>query len=383
MKKGVVLSVHKRYITILTPQGEFVRSIRQNRSYEIGEEIHFIPAENPLKGYLSFLHVPPKKVAAISVLLACILFLSIITPRFSNEVSAYMTIDVNPSIELGMNDELEVVELTGLNADGKLVIGKLKQWKNKDLSIVAKNIVLKTKELGYLNDSTRKVIVSTTVIDEGKKVSQKLNQEITTISKQMPLANTEVKVVQATESDRNKAKQRGISTGKFIEQNLKEKKQKEIKINYNKGKSEQKGQDKTNKKASIKKPQIIEKKIRQSGNLNKIKSQEQIRVHQQGNVKSNRSREDHEKSNLVNRGSQEKKKNHESKGNNVNQKNQGNKVNKEHKIMKVNKANQVKKEYKINQGNKEKKETQVKHGNNGNRGKGHSIIVLHKSLAFC
>lgn len=368
MKKGVVLSVHKRYITLLTPQGEFVRSNRQNRSYEIGEEINFIPAENSLKSYLSFLHVPPKKVAAISVLLVCILFLSIITPRFSNEVSAYMTIDVNPSIELGLNDELEVVELTGLNADGKLVIGKLKQWKNKDLSIVAKNIVLKTKELGYLNDSTRKVIVSTTVIDEGKKISQQLNQEIITISKQMPFANTEVKVIQATESDRNKAKQRGMSTGKFIEQNLKEKKQKEIQVNYNKVKSEQKGRDETNRKASIKRIQIVEKKITKSSNLNKIKSQEQIKVNQHGHVKSNRSREEDEKSNLVNRGNQGTKGNHGSTGNKVHRKNQGTKVKKD-KIVKVNRANQVIKGYKISQGKKEKK---ITHGNNGNRGKGHS-----------
>ena len=60
-----------------------------------------------------------------------------------------MTIDVNPSIELGLDDELQVIEVHGLNQDGKQVVAQLNDWKNEEISDVAKKIVLKTKELGY------------------------------------------------------------------------------------------------------------------------------------------------------------------------------------------------------------------------------------------
>ena len=40
MKKGVVLSVNKFSITLLTPDGEFDKSRRLHRNYEIGEEIY-------------------------------------------------------------------------------------------------------------------------------------------------------------------------------------------------------------------------------------------------------------------------------------------------------------------------------------------------------
>lgn len=43
MKKGVILSVNKRFVTLLTPEGEFLKTKRQEREYEVGEEITFSP----------------------------------------------------------------------------------------------------------------------------------------------------------------------------------------------------------------------------------------------------------------------------------------------------------------------------------------------------
>ena len=116
MKKGVVLSVNKFSITLLTPDGEFDKSRRLNRNYEIGEEIYYKPVENPLKSFLNF---SGNKTAVISAVVTCIMLFSIMIPQFSTQVSAYMTIDVNPSIELGLDDELKVVELRGINAGWK------------------------------------------------------------------------------------------------------------------------------------------------------------------------------------------------------------------------------------------------------------------------
>ena len=106
------------------------------------------------------------------------MFFSIVIPQFSTHVSAYMTIDVNPSIELGLDDELQVVELRGINADGKRVISQIHDWKNQDVSNIAEKIVLKTKELGYITSSTKKIIVSKTMVEEDKKLDKQLNQEI-------------------------------------------------------------------------------------------------------------------------------------------------------------------------------------------------------------
>ena len=220
MKKGVVLSVHKFSITLLTPDGEFDKSRRLHSNYQIGEEIYYQPVENLWKSFLNF---SGNKTAVIGAVVTCIMVLSLIIPQFSTQVSAYMTIDVNPSIELGLDDELKVVELRGINADGKRVISQIYDWKNQDVSNIAEKIVLKTKELGYITDATKKIIVSKTLIEQDKNLDKKLNQEIKGLTNEISVDNTEVELINATENDRNKAKQQGISTGKYVEQQHKEK----------------------------------------------------------------------------------------------------------------------------------------------------------------
>ena len=163
MKKGVILSVNKRFVTLLTPEGEFLKTKRQERAYEVGEEITFSPVkQNSLLPFPVFIHLS-KKTAVISIASTFLILFSILPSYFSGHVSAYMTIDVNPSIELELDDDLEVLKLTGLNEDGKLVIDQLKNWKGKDIKTVTNRIVETTKQLGYLKGK-KQIVVSTTVI---------------------------------------------------------------------------------------------------------------------------------------------------------------------------------------------------------------------------
>ena len=212
MKKGIVLSVTKRHITLLTPEGEFVRRNRDNGVYEIGDEVTIIPVERMFP-------ISSKKIAVIGTFAsACLLFFSIIAVQPSTHVSAYMTIDVNPSVEIGVDDDLDVIELKGLNDEGKRVVKELDVWEDKELSTVTENIVAKTKELGYLKGSTQKIVVSTTMIEKNKKVNQQLNKELQHMSEQWPINRTKVQVLQATKEERNEAKRQGLSTGKYVEQ---------------------------------------------------------------------------------------------------------------------------------------------------------------------
>ncbi|MFJ8266158.1 anti-sigma factor domain-containing protein [Peribacillus asahii] len=215
MKKGIVLSVTKRHITLLTPEGEFVRRNRDNGVYEIGDEVTIIPVERTIKIF----PISSKKIAVIGTFAsACLLFFSIIAVQPSTHVSAYMTIDVNPSVEIGVDDDLDVIELKGLNDEGKRVVKELGVWENKELSTVTENIVAKTKELGYLKGSTQKIVVSTTMVEKNKKVNQELNKEMQHMSQQWPVNRTKVQVIQATKEERNEAKRQGLSTGKYVEQ---------------------------------------------------------------------------------------------------------------------------------------------------------------------
>ncbi|MCK1984152.1 MULTISPECIES: anti-sigma factor domain-containing protein [Peribacillus] len=229
MKKGVILTVNKRFVTLLTPEGEFLKTKRQEREYEVGEEITFSPAKQTFTLAFSNFHSSFKKTAVLSIASTFLILFSILPSYFSGPVSAYMTIDVNPSIELELDDDLEVLKLTGLNEDGKLVIGQLKDWKGKDIKTVTNRIVETTKQLGYLKGN-KQIVVSTTLLEKDKELDKNLKEEIKEISEQDNVSNTKMKVIQATKSDRKQAREQGISTGKYLEKKLNEDKDK-IKVN--------------------------------------------------------------------------------------------------------------------------------------------------------
>ncbi|MED3758165.1 anti-sigma factor domain-containing protein [Peribacillus frigoritolerans] len=229
MKKGVILSVNKRFVTLLTPEGEFLKTKRQEREYEVGEEITFSPAKQKFTLAFSNIHSSFKKTAVLSIASTFLILFSILPSYFSGPVSAYMTIDVNPSIELELDDDLEVLKLTGLNEDGKLVIGQLKDWKGKDIKAVTNRIVETTKQLGYLKGN-KQIVVSTTLMEKNKELDKNLKKEIKEISEQDNVSKTKMKVIQATKNDRKQAREQGISTGKYLEKKLNEDKDK-IKVN--------------------------------------------------------------------------------------------------------------------------------------------------------
>ncbi len=229
MKKGVILSVNKRFVTLLTPEGEFLKTKRQEREYEVGEEITFSPAKQKFTLAFSNIHSSFKKTAVLSIASTFLILFSILPSYLIGPVSAYMTIDVNPSIELELDDDLEVLKLTGLNEDGKLVIGQLKDWKGKDIKTVTKRIVETTKQLGYLKGN-KQIVVSTTLMEKNNELDKNLKEEIKEISEQDNVSNTKMKVIQATKSDRKQARKQGISTGKYLEKKLNEDKDK-VKVN--------------------------------------------------------------------------------------------------------------------------------------------------------
>ncbi|KRF67923.1 hypothetical protein ASG99_00120 [Bacillus sp. Soil768D1] len=229
MKKGVILSINKRFVTLLTPEGEFLKTKRQERTYEVGEEITFSPFKPKVTLSFSSFHLSFKKKAVLSVAAALLILFSILPSYSSEHVSAYMTIDVNPSIELELNDQLEVLKLTGLNEDGKLVIDKLTNWKGKEIKTVTNRIVETTKQLGYLKGN-KQIVVSTTLLDKDKKLDKNLKEEIKEISEQGNVSQTKMKVIQATKTDRKQARKQGISTGKYVEKKLNEDKEK-VKVN--------------------------------------------------------------------------------------------------------------------------------------------------------
>ncbi len=229
MKKGVILEIEGRFMTMLTPEGEFLRALNTEGHHQIGEEIYFYPVENAEKdgkGLFSRLAARKKLIAAAA--LACLLVLSLVIPfNNSSEVYAYMTIDVNPSIELGVDKELSVVELHSYNREGRELLSLMEDWKGKSAGYVTRKIIGLAQQQGYLREHEEMIIASVlkNEVSKNSTESQKLNSQVESIKETAEAENLEVKVVEATEGEREKAKEKGLTAGKFKEKEIERKQQ--------------------------------------------------------------------------------------------------------------------------------------------------------------
>ncbi len=208
------------FLTLLTPEGEFLRARKQDGQYQLGEEIHFFPIEsnlivknNPLKKLIKI-----KPVWTVGML-AVILFLvgSFIPMYQNNKAYAYMSIDASPSIELGLNKKMQVVELIAFNKEGKKVISALNDWKKKDVCQLTENIITIMKKEGFTAENKAVTISTVRVKDTEEKVEAMLKEDLQEIKNTVTNHELEVSVYKGTETELKKAHEQGITTGKYYE----------------------------------------------------------------------------------------------------------------------------------------------------------------------
>lgn len=220
MRKGVVIEVDERFVTLLTPDGQFVKANNVRGSYELGEEISFFPKElSRVKRKASISRLQGR----IALALALVMLFSISFLTFQKkDVYAYMTIDINPSFELEMDSDLLVTDIEPLNEDAKQIVKEISNWENRPIKIVTDKIIFVTENAGYLKKN-QEIIIATIINSKEKKSDEKLEKELNEVKKTFNDKQIDIKTIKSDIDTRKKAENEGISTGKYIEKETKEK----------------------------------------------------------------------------------------------------------------------------------------------------------------
>lgn len=215
------MEIDERFLTLLTPEGEFLKARKQAQDYLIGEEIHFFPineAEKKKFFFSNFSFAKALPAAAIALMVAGATFI----PFYNdNDVYAYMSIDVNPSIELAVNDQLEVVDLEAYNPEGEQIVANIKDWKHTEVSVVTTEIIEEIKNQGFFKENDQ-VVISTVLDEDGEeKVEEKLEANLKQLEEKIEKENVELTVVQGTKQERKAAVKQGVTTGTYKEKTKK------------------------------------------------------------------------------------------------------------------------------------------------------------------
>ncbi|MFX3674300.1 MAG: hypothetical protein ACE3JQ_07625 [Paenisporosarcina sp.] len=225
-QKGIVFEQAPSYCIFLTEDGRFQKGTPIPSSVLVGEEVAFRPYSAKTMTYSSV-----KKTWMVPVLAAVaiiFMFFSVLLPTQS-KVLAFVQVDFNPSIELGIDKKGDVHEFKGLNEDGVALKREISFWKGKSLNVVLSTIVSST-EL----ESQEKQIEITTIYKE--KADQKsLEKLITTAVSNSTnnLTKEPVQIKEATIEERLEANEKGVSVEKYKKNinNEEQKEQKEEKQN--------------------------------------------------------------------------------------------------------------------------------------------------------
>lgn len=131
--------------------------------------------------------------------------------------TSYMSVDINPSIELGINALGRVVSVEALNDDGQVVLDELGSIKGKKLDSAVKLIVDAAVDEGFIEEDDTSFIELTAVTDDEEKAAKLLRDADKGTKEALDENETEAEVGQSAISHarRDAAKAAGISPGKL------------------------------------------------------------------------------------------------------------------------------------------------------------------------
>jgi hypothetical protein len=311
--KGIVVEKQNGHAVVLNKNGSFVK-VKDKAEYAIGAEYDF---RNNL-----FIN---KKFASMAAAIALVLGVSPVAYGYVTPTD-YVTIDINPSVELVTNRFNKVIRINPLNEDGNKLVDGIK-LNNKNLDEAVNLLIKSANEGGYLTQELENQVLVTVCSkneERSKEMETKLETVVKNELKEEKSESTSVTTQSVDMESHEQAEKLGISSGKMnLIQKLEEVKPgvnyqeysnkpvKDIMKAINDGKEEKaKGNSNKPEKENINKTPNNEKEPQKGNNSNPEKK----------NVESAK-----EKDKVKENGySNEKKNNNGNNGNKVKKENNGN-----------------------------------------------------------
>ncbi|AJY73685.1 anti-sigma factor domain-containing protein [Paenibacillus beijingensis] len=214
MNRGVVVEINKRKVIVLTPDGQF-KQVPSKGGERIGEEISLSSAM-PTTRTIRF-----KIVAAAAALLLFIVPLLGKQTIMAHPVVAYLTVDVNPSFEIGIDKHDAVRKLLPLNDEAKVILNGV-PYRGKPVNTVLEAITVKLNQAHYLDGPDRDVLITSIVLDTSKMTDSDVAELQSAAKEAVKKAmgpdmtdSIEITTLAATEKVREAGERNGVSAGKM------------------------------------------------------------------------------------------------------------------------------------------------------------------------
>lgn len=202
--RGIVAEVQGKSCILLTPGGEFVKLNRSPHPVAVGQEIEIAPTSYPWY--------------KTAILAASVILLAVIIPLYpmltvNAQPVAYVSLDINPSLELGVNKAGFVVRTKSFNQDGKKLLQDTSVYK-ADVYQAVQALIAQAIKGGYVAEGKENLIVAAFSGDfkiDSQKLQTIIRQEAeeAKVPLQYLVAPASTKIHKEAEANR-------ISQGKYL-----------------------------------------------------------------------------------------------------------------------------------------------------------------------
>ncbi|MGE5484869.1 MAG: anti-sigma factor domain-containing protein [Ignavibacteriales bacterium] len=178
--KGLLLEVRGNRGVVMTPDGRF-ESVPVASGDRVGDEVQF----SPRTSLINLVAAPALRRKglggrAIAAALIIGLMLAFVGEaiRVQNTAVAYVEVDINPAVELGIDRNNRVVSVEGLDEDGRDVVAGL-DLKHLDLEQAVTRVAGAAEEKGYVSpESEDNTVLITVTPARGNTVDPETRQRV-------------------------------------------------------------------------------------------------------------------------------------------------------------------------------------------------------------
>ncbi|NPV73215.1 MAG: anti-sigma factor domain-containing protein [Pelotomaculum sp.] len=209
-ERGLIVKLKNKTCIVLTPQGEYREvPLPGNGPVRAGQEIRLEKKE--FRPYLNLKHF-----VAAALLLVFVLAWQLYPGRVP-AAAAYLTIDINPSMELAVSAGRKVVSASALNGDGEKILSKV-AVRGRMVDEAVEAIVARAVAENYLAKGSDNVILATLTVAENAEPVADLVSICEAIKKPLDSGGVDAEVIiePVRPELRQEAASSGLSTGRYL-----------------------------------------------------------------------------------------------------------------------------------------------------------------------
>jgi hypothetical protein len=205
---GMVVKVKSSSYIVLTPEGEYLEvPLGKGSRAGLGRKIEIIQKEK--LPYFKFLMVAASLLAMVLV--------SQLFPLAPPTAAAYLTIDINPSVELAVDSNEKVVSARGLDPAGEEILTRV-MVKGQKLQNAVARIVSQAMTDQFLCAEDENIILATLTVEEDREPLVDLDVIYEAIENPVRSGGVRAEIIiePVAPQMREDAVKTGLSTGKFL-----------------------------------------------------------------------------------------------------------------------------------------------------------------------